>query len=254
MQENLSKKSQNHTPFLWPLANETKACAACCRIDSFAGLSYCFLEAFPLYLPSGLAFRGSAPSEATAAVRRHEATQTSVLEPRVRGVERLADRSLFLVQRDWLHIAVVAVRLVAAMLLALRHEWEWKLLPGNMSCPGEEIRLRSSTQRKRSSQHQKQQQQLSHDSKPRSSFWEKILHKLPKGLFRLRRRLLPFVDGPRRRNDDEVWTFLPYRTFALSSLAQANYQALMDTFPDESQGSSTFESLTSHHMLQVRRL
>lgn len=32
---------------------------------------------------------------------------------------------------------------------------------------------------------------------------------------------------------------------------QANYQALIDTFPEDSQGSSTFESLTSHHIQQV---
>ncbi|CAM9113012.1 unnamed protein product, partial [Hapterophycus canaliculatus] len=32
---------------------------------------------------------------------------------------------------------------------------------------------------------------------------------------------------------------------------QANYQTLMDTFPDESQGSSAFESLSVHHRLQV---
>eukprot|EP00903_Cladosiphon_okamuranus_P012921 g12064.t1 len=35
------------------------------------------------------------------------------------------------------------------------------------------------------------------------------------------------------------------------SRLQANYQALMDTFPEDSQGSSTFESLTSHHKKQA---
>lgn len=32
---------------------------------------------------------------------------------------------------------------------------------------------------------------------------------------------------------------------------QANYQTLMDTFPEDSQGSSTFESLSTHHLSQV---
>eukprot|EP00904_Undaria_pinnatifida_P002822 jgi/Undpi1/12540/HiC_scaffold_6.g02209.m1 len=33
--------------------------------------------------------------------------------------------------------------------------------------------------------------------------------------------------------------------------AQMNYQILMDTFPERSQGGSTFESLSAHHMLQA---
>ncbi|CAM9584654.1 unnamed protein product [Laminaria digitata] len=36
-----------------------------------------------------------------------------------------------------------------------------------------------------------------------------------------------------------------------NSKAQANYQILLDTFPEQSQGSSTFESLSAHHMIQV---
>lgn len=34
---------------------------------------------------------------------------------------------------------------------------------------------------------------------------------------------------------------------------QANYQMLMDTFPEESQGSSAFESLSVHHRHQVKQ-
>lgn len=39
--------------------------------------------------------------------------------------------------------------------------------------------------------------------------------------------------------------------FRVFTFEQANYQSLMDTFPESSQGSSTFESLTTHHIQQV---
>lgn len=41
------------------------------------------------------------------------------------------------------------------------------------------------------------------------------------------------------------------RVLAADFRRQMNYQTLMDTFPDDSQGSSTFDSLSAHHRQQV---
>lgn len=39
--------------------------------------------------------------------------------------------------------------------------------------------------------------------------------------------------------------------FPLYLTQQENYQILMDTFPEKSLGSNTFENLSTHHLKQV---